>query len=274
MLTTGTPQLEIQLKIMTTRSRILHPVPAICFAGLLIFLLPLAALAAPEEIQVYLDEFADKGKVGLDLHTTYVASTRTANKEAPFHQLRVTPELSYGLSEHFETAAYFLTNRANAGNLQTDGVKVRLRWRPIVPTEETVWYAALNIELGRLARRFNPDGSNGEIKGILVWKSASWIAGLNLNIDRPLRRHTLQPTTTELDSKLSYKVSDRLKIGVENYSFLGPLHGRAPDIIPNRATFLATDFSISKWDINFGIGRVSGEIPDKVVIKAIIGVPL
>ena len=32
------------------------------------------AFAAPEEIQVYLDEFAEPGKFGLDFHTNYVLS--------------------------------------------------------------------------------------------------------------------------------------------------------------------------------------------------------
>ena len=257
-----------------TQSRTLHSHIACYIVGLVSFLCPASVIAAPEEIQVYLDEFAGKGQVGLDLHTIYVPSTRNSDNQPPFHQLRLTPELSYGLNDHFETAAYFLTNRANAGNPQTDGFKGRVRWRPIVPSEETVWYTAVNVELGKLARRFNADGSNGEIKGILVWKSASWIAGLNFNIDRALRRHTLQPTTTEIDAKLSYRVNSRVQIGVENYSFLGPLHGHAPGITPNRTTFLVTDFSISKWDINFGVGQVWGDIPDKLIVKAIIGVPI
>ena len=258
---------------MQNLSRTFWFFPAICAASLFAFH-PTLSNASPEEIQVYMDEFADKGHVGLDFHTIYVAATRTADKDPPYRQLRVTPELSYGLSEHFETAAYFLTNRPSGSNFQTDGVKVRLRWRPVVPNEKTVWYTAINIELGKLARRFNPDGSNGEIKGILVWKSSSWIAALNLNVDRPLRQHTLQPTTVELDSKLSYKISDRLQMGIEKYNFFGRLRGVSHDVIPNRTTFLIADFSIAKWDINLGVGRVAGNIPDKLVIKAIIGVPI
>lgn len=230
--------------------------------------------AAPEEIQVYMDEFADKGKFGLDLHTIYVASTRDNLNQTPLHQLRLTPELSYGLNDHFETAAYFLTNKAAGGDLQTDGVKVRMRWRPIIPTESTVWYAAVNIELGRLAQRFSSEGSNGEIKGILTWKAGSWAAGVNLNIDRPLRQHAALPTTTEIDSKVSYHLRDHLEFGVENYDFLGPLRSNVPGINPNHSTFLVTDFQVSKWDIHLGIGQARGAISDKLILKAIIGVPI
>ena len=249
-------------------------VNTLCFAVGVSFLHTHAANAAPEEIQVYMDEFAEQGKFGLDLHTIYTLSTKDNLNQPPRRQLRVTPELSYGLNDHFEIAGYFLTNRASAGNPQTDGVKLRMRYRPIVPTEETTWYTAVNVELGKLARRFNSEGSNGEIKGILSWKSPSWVAGLNLNIDRPLKRVTASPTTFEIDGKLAYKVKDDLQFGVEHYAFRGPLHGSAPGFMPSRTTFLVSDFSLGKWDFNLGIGRASGDVPDKVIIKAIIGVPI
>ena len=239
----------------------------------LLMALPLMAYAAPEEIQVYLDEFAETGKFGLDLHTIYVATTRN-DKQLPYHQLRVTPELSYGVNDHLEVAAYFLSNRSPGSNPQTDGVKLRMRWRPIVPSEQTTWYTAVNIELGQLSRRFNADGLNGEIKGILSWKSIRWRGGLNLNIDRPLNRAAIGPSTLELDGKLAYQVRDDLRFGIEHYAFLGPIHGSTATAAPTRSTFLVTDFSVAKWDIQFGIGQARGAVPDKLIVKAIIGVPI
>ena len=232
------------------------------------------AMAAPEEIQVYMDEFAEKGKVGLDLHTIYTPSAFNNQSQTPRHQLRLTPELSYGLNDHFEVAGYFLTNKAAAGNPQTDGIKLRIRYRPIVPSEDSSWYTAVNVELGKLSRRFNSDGSNGEIKGILTWKNATWVAGLNLNIDRPLKRSSTAPTTYELDGKLAYKLDSDLQFGVEHYAFLGAVRGGVPGFLPNRTTFLVSDFKIGKWDINFGVGRASGAVLDKVIMKAIVGVPI
>ena len=244
------------------------------FAAILLMMSPHIAIAAPEEIQVYLDEFADKGKFGLDLHTIYTASTQDNLNQPPRHQLRLTPEVSYGLSDHFEVAGYFLTNTASAGNPQTDGVKVRMRWRPVVPDEATTWYTAVNVELGKLARRFNTEGSNGEVKGILAWKSPSWVAGVNLNIDRPLKLNSVSPTTWELDGKLVYKVSNDLQFGVEHYAFRGALRSAVLGFLPSRTTFVVSDFTVGKWDINFGNGRAMGNVPDKVIVKAIIGVPI
>jgi len=243
----------------------------VCF---MLLLYPAWASAAPEEIQVYLEEFAEPGQVGLDLHTIYVASIQNNANQLPLHQLRLTPELSYGLNDHFETAAYFLTNWVAHGNPQTDGFKVRMRWRPIVPTAAATWYAAVNVELGQLAKRFNRDGSNGELKGILTWKSPSWIAGLNLNLDRPLRLHTAAPTTAEIDAKLAYKLNDHWQLGIEKYSFLGPLHSRVAGMNPSHSRFLTADFSIAKWDLNVGVGQARGDVPDKLIVKAIIGIPI
>ena len=78
----------------------------------------------------------------------------------------------------------------------------------------------------------------------------------------------------EVDSKLSYDLRDHWQIGLENYAFLGPVHGQVPGITPNNSTFLVTDFQVAKWDIHLGIGQVRGQIPDKLVVKAIIGVPI
>ena len=233
-----------------------------------------SAIAAPEEIQVYMNEFAEPGKFGLDLHSIYVATTRDYVDQTSLHQLRVTPELSYGINSHFETAAYFLTNHRPSERVQGDGVKIRARWRPIVPSEDTVWYSAVNVELGSLAKRFNSEYSNGEVKGILTWQRHQWIAGVNLNLDRPLRRQPLSPTTAEIDAKLAYQVRDGLQFGAEHYAFLGALHGGTPGVVCTKSTFLVTDFPFAKWDIHLGVGKVVGDVPDKLILKAIIGVPI
>ena len=62
------------------------------------------AFAAPEEIQVYLDEFAEPGKFGLHFHTNYLMSAQRGSVTR--RQLRVTPELGYGINEHREAAPF------------------------------------------------------------------------------------------------------------------------------------------------------------------------
>jgi hypothetical protein len=238
-----------------------------------------ACFAAPEEIQVYLDEFADPGKFGLDLHTNYVLSAEPG--AVTRRMLRVTPELSYGINEHWETALYWLTSAGPeqaSGHPVTDGVKFRLKWRPVAPASDKPWYGAVNFEVGQLSNRFYPDRTSAELKFIGVYTSGPWIVGANLNLDRALRSNPIQPATSEFDTKVSYRVGadqeGALRVGLENYAFLGPLHSQVGPSTRTNSTFLVGDFSLGHWDFNVGIGKASGASPDHWVFKAIIGLPI
>ena len=235
-------------------------------------------LAAPEEIQVYLDEFAEPGKFGLDFHTNYVLSAQPGSVTR--RMLRVTPELSYGINENFEAGFYYLTSVApnqSGGHPVTDGMKVRLKYRPKAMTPDSPWYGAINLEIGQLSRRFFPDVTSAEVKFIGVYKKGDWTLGTNLNIDRALRNNPQQPSTSELDSKVAYRVASTAEgdvlIGVENYSFFGPLRYRAGASTQTASTFLVTDFSFRRWDFNVGLGKASGATTDRWLVKAIIGLP-
>jgi len=229
---------------------------------------PADVIAAPEEVQVYLDDFAEVGKLGLDLHTNYVTSGQLPTA----HQFRVTPELSYGINTNWEVAAYWLTVKDPGGTPQTDGMKLRTRWRPKAPSADSPFYWAINFEIGQLSKRFNPDESSGEIKLIGVWKTDPWMLGVNLNLDRSLKSNPSQGATTEIDTKIAYQIREGLQVGIENYSFLGANHND-PNQQSSQANYLAADFNLGKWDLNVGIGHASGQSPDNTVLKAIIGVP-
>lgn len=82
------------------------------------------------------------------------------------------------------------------------------------------------------------------------------------------------PTTLEFDSKIAREVTKELSIGLELYDFHGPLRGRAAGPGPSDTTLITTDFSIAKWEVNVGIGQARGDIAEKVVLKAIIGIPI
>jgi hypothetical protein len=234
------------------------------------------AAAAPEEIQIYLDEFSEPGKYGLDVHANFVASDRQnplTPAQSTNHQLRVTPEFSYGINSNWELAAYLLTVKDAGETVQTDGVKVRAKWRPQAPSANSAWYWALNFEVGQLSRRYYPDQTSGEIKLITVWRTDPWLVGVNFNLDRSLKSTPLQGATLEIDSELAYRINDNLQIGIENYAYRGELHNNTNLPESNQKTFLTTGLILNKWDLNLGMGYASGQTTDKLLIKAIIGVP-
>jgi hypothetical protein len=240
---------------------------------------PLPSMAAPEEIQVYLDEFADRGKFELDFHTNYVMSADSGATTR--NMLRVTPELSYGINENWEGALYWLTSAGpeqESGRPVSDGFKVRLKWRPRAPSADSPWYWAVNFEVGELASRFYPDKTSGEIKFIGVWKSGRWTLGGNLNLDRSLRSDSQQGTTADIDGKMAYRVSgghdEGLQLGIEHYAGLGQFKNLYASDERVSMTFLVADFEFKDWEFNIGLGRATGATQDNVILKAIIGVPL
>lgn len=238
-----------------------------------------ACFAAPEEIQVYMDEFAEPGKFGLDFHANYVLQAQPGSVTRKM--LRVTPELSYGINDHWEAALYWLTSAGpeqSGGRPVTDGLKVRAKWRPQAPSPDSPWYGAINVEVGQLSRRFYPDARSLEAKFIGMYSQGPWVLAANLNLDRALRRQPLQGATAEVDTKISYRLRPEAegdwRVGVENYGFLGGIRAQTGPSTRTSTTYLVTDFAFKRWDFNVGLGKASGATLDKWVMKAVIGVPL
>jgi hypothetical protein len=178
------------------------------------------------------------------------------------------------------TALYWLVSAGpeqSAGHPVSDGAKLRLKWRPYAPSKDSPWYFAVNGEVGSLSQRFNADGSSAELKLIGMYSRGPWVLGANLNLDRALKRNPLQAATYELDSKLSYQVLPEadggLRLGLENYHFFGPMSAQTGPSQASNANYLVADFSLKGWDINLGLGKTTGATNDKLVLKAIIGLP-
>ena len=116
--------------------------------------IPSPALAAPEEIQVYLDDATAPGKFGLDVHNN-VALSGIRDAEYPGarpanHVYRLTPEFYYGIAPGLELGAYLLTARDADGGVHVDGAKMRLKY--IAPHDEkqgSFWGVNLEVGLGR-----------------------------------------------------------------------------------------------------------------------------
>jgi len=228
------------------------------------------AIAAPEEIEIYLDDFSEVGKYSLDLHTNYVTSGQAPTE----NQFRLTPELSYGVNSNWEVAGYWLTVTDSGEQPRTDGVKARARWRPSEPSPSSPFYWAVNFEVGQVAQEITPNESTGEIKLIGVWRSNPWLVGVNLNYDSSIVDHPKASATTEIDCKIAYEIKPGYQIAWENYSNLGATQPGPGQPQAYNANYLVTDMELGKWDLNFGIGHVTGQYTDNTVFKAIIGVPL
>jgi hypothetical protein len=235
------------------------------------------ALAAPEEIQVYMDELNARGEVGLDVHVNNVlrgdGATDYPGAQSSLHRTRITPEFSLGLGSGFELGAYLpLATLGPDATPRVDGWKMRLKW--LAPRKEEGFYWGANWELGRVGHALDINPWNSEVKLIGGWRRGKWVVGANANIDFVVSGPQPSPASLEIATKLGYKLTPRLMLGVENYNGMGEFKSLGHLPANEHGTYLVADASIGRWDVNFGIGKGYGANADHLVMKMVIGVPI
>ncbi len=236
------------------------------------------AVAAPEEIQVYMYEMDDPGDVGLDVHTSYVATgDRTLDypgEQPSIRRLRVTPEFSYGLSTTFELGLYLpLATLDSTGRVGADGIKFRLKY--IAPHGAgDGWYYGANFEIGRVDHRLDLNPYNAELKLIAGRYAGPWTFAVNGNVDFTVDGPQPAPASFDLDTKLSRAVSKSLAVGIETYNGAGAFRRLGSFGSSEQSTFVTLDTRFGRWDVNFGVGHGYGANRDGLIVKAIIGVPI
>lgn len=242
-----------------------------------VLLAPSAAFAAPEEIQVYMDELNRPGEIGLDIHNSYVLSGQRDSgyigEQPSVHRYRITPEFSLGLSSAFELGAYLPLATIDHHGVFVDGIKLRLKY--IAPHEkDSRWFYGANFEIGRVDHRLDENPYNAELKGIVGTHQGKWTLAANANLDFKVSGPAPAPASVEIATKANYLVSSKTAIGVENYSGIGTLRrfGRLAD--SEQSTFVTVDTAIGRWGLNVGVGRGYGADRDRWIAKAIVSVPL
>ncbi|MBS0388558.1 MAG: hypothetical protein JSR15_08755 [Proteobacteria bacterium] len=240
--------------------------------------LPAAAVAAPEEIQVYMDEMNDPGKFGLDLHNNYVVSGDEGSDypggQASLHTYRLTPEFSYGLDKSFELGAYLpLLTVTGQNGVRAQGVKARIKYLSPSSRDRNRWWG-VNLEIGRVDHALDTNPWNVELKGIVGGHIDKWLLAANFNFDAVVSGPQHGPVSVDVDTKLSYLATPNLRLGLESYNGLGAASHPGPLSSQDQSLYLAADTRISRWELNVGIGRGYGASRDGWIVKAIVGVPL
>jgi hypothetical protein len=236
------------------------------------------ALAADEEIQVYMNEMNRPGQFGLDLHNNYVLSGDAGldylGQMSSLHRYRLTPEWSYGLSKDIELGLYLpLTTLDSSGHFAADGIKGRIKW--IAPhSEGQTWFWGANLEIGRVSHALDENPWNGELKGIAGGRFGRWTVASNLNLDFKVSGPASAPASLDFDTKLSYALTKAFAIGVESYNGLGTFKDFGHFGAADQALYGVIDANLGKWDLNFGVGHGYGSSRDGWTVKAIIGVPI
>ena len=236
------------------------------------------ACAAPEEIQVYMDELNDPWDTGLDVHLNYVPSGLPGidypGEQASVNRFRYTPEFSLGLPGNFELGAYLpLGTIGREGRIAAHGVKGRLKWLGPVPKGASWWWGG-NFEIGYEDKALSINPVNAEFKAILGGRFGRWTVAGNLNMDFVVSGPEPAPLAFDLDTRVSYRLSKKVEIGVEAYDGFGTTRDFGAFAQSEQTVFAVMDVDVGGgWGVNFGVGHGFGANSDDVTVKAILSVP-
>jgi len=245
------------------------------FLALLLLLSPAGALAAlPDEIQVYTDDLEAPGERGLELHVNTTPSGRSTpdypGEVTPYHGLRVTPEISWGLGHDTDWGIYLPFVRSAEGDYAFAGPKVRLKWLPLRPAEGgTGTFAGVNGELAYVQEKFVQARKTLEVRPILGWRGTDWLFSFNPTVGFDLAGEEGGVAMFHPSAKAARSIGEKRALGVEYYADLGPLSHFAPREEQQHTLYLVLDTE-GKVGVNFGIGRGLTSATDRWTIKAIL----
>jgi hypothetical protein len=232
-----------------------------------------AALSAPEEIQVYLDDVTTPGRFGLDVHNNYaVSGSETPDYDGARpseHVYRLTPEFYYGLTPSLELGLYVLTALDRERYWHADGAKIRLKYiAPHDVAQGAFW--GLNLEIGKSDLAVAERPWNYELKGIFGERFGRWLLAFNLNADSALSSQG-GPASLELDTRLGYAVSRSTEVALEGYDELGALTSPGGVHGLSQMLYAVVDTELPVCDLEVGVGRGLTAASDGWVVKAILG---
>jgi hypothetical protein len=230
-------------------------------------------LAAPEEIQVYLDDTVEPGHFGLDVHQNYAISGLTqtdyAGQRPANHVYRLTPEFYYGLAPGLELGVYVLSTLDQDNRAAVDGAKMRLKY--IAPHDEASGgFWGLNLEVGKSDRALEDHPWNYELKGIAGYRVGRYTLGANLNLDAALGAGA-GPTTAELDTRFAMRIRGKTEAALELYDALGPVAHPGHLSAQSHTVYAVLDTDVGPMDLEVGLGRGLTSSADGWVVKVIAG---
>lgn len=224
----------------------------------------------PDEIQVYSDDLEKRGERGVEIHVNTTPSGRSTSaypgEVTPYHGLRITPEISWGLGHGMDWGLYLPFSRTADGTVYFAGPKFRLKWMPLLPAEGgTGAFAGVNGEIAFVDERFEEPRRVGEIRPIAGYRGSGWLFALNPILELDFAGEQKGKPVFAPAAKVSREVSRRLSLGAEYYATLGRLSHFAPRAEQEHVLFLVLD---TEW-LNFGIGRGFSGAADRWTVKAI-----
>jgi hypothetical protein len=247
--------------------------------ALCVALIPSApALAADDEIMVTDGDLATVGKPELEVHTNFSRGSAQSPGDrvfAPNNVLRLTPELSIGLSEHWDAGLYLPTSWVPGHGLYYDGIKARAKtiYTHAQAADVTLFYG-LQFELADVNPGVSSDRTSVEVKAIAGAGFGDWVAAMNVVEQRDVPDRDLISPGYAFNVKLVRALGSEVEIGAEHYRTWSSTNFEAPVREIDDLTFLTVQWKARSWDLHLGVGHGWRGSPDTNVVKLVIGIPI
>ena len=234
---------------------------------------PAAAIAQTDEIQVYDGSIAEPGAINLTLHNNFTPDGLKApafpGGLIPDKSFNGVAEWAFGVTDWFEAGLYLpLYSISKDRGATINGGKIRLLFAEPHADDRRFVYAA-NFEFSYNSKHWDPSSFTSEIRPILGFHVRSWDFFVN-----PILDSSFEGGFGNLDfapaSRIAYNFSPKWALAVEEYADLGPLRDFYSTDEQSHQLWGVFDRS-AKWaDVEAGIGFGLTPGSDKVTLKLIL----
>ncbi len=229
------------------------------------------------EIQVYEYATVPKGMWNLETHYNYTSRGTTIGAGGLYPtqgQQHLTFELTRGITDHFEMAAYLVTSHHAGGPI---GEIVGYRFRPRVSVPESWGWpvdVSLSLELGFPDAHYEENTTTLEFRPVIEKKFGDWQFDLNPVLARALKGPgTSDGWEFEPNARVAYSVTKQLDLSLEYYGATGNVTRWLPGDQQIHQFFPGFDYQFSdKMVMNFGFSIPGTHAGDQSVIKMRLGV--
>ncbi|BBE51216.1 hypothetical protein OYT1_ch1677 [Ferriphaselus amnicola] len=234
-----------------------------------------AYAALPDEIQVYDDEIGLAGERTLEFHanTTLSGSTTPSypGERVAAHALRLTPEFAWGLGNDLEAGIYVPTVWDSHHLADLAGLRGRLKWIPVHARDGgTGGYAGLNVELSRVAYRYESVRAFSEVRLISGWRGERWIVAINPVFGWGFTHGNGGAPDLGLALKAMHDIAGSLRAGVEYYADYGRIGQFLPFSERSRTGYAVAEFELPQGaSLSLGVGRGWG-VADRWTVKSLL----
>lgn len=241
-------------------------------AFVLLLLIPAAASAQTDEIQVYDASLAPVGKFNLTWHQNY---TPIGQKTPAFpgglvsnHAYVGVPEWAYGTKRWLELGLYLplysvTTNQGGTLN----GFKLRTLFAVPMADERRFFYGA-NFEFSFNAKQWDQRRFTSEIRPIIGWH----LNGTDIIFNPILDNSYIGFKSLDFApaSRLAHKFGQEWTFAIEAYGDYGPIHNFTAFRDQSHQFYFVTDHAVKGVDVEAGVGLGVTAGSDRLTLKLIL----